>query len=252
MRRGATLVLDDVSMVVGDGERWLVLGPNGSGKTSLLRVAALYDHPTSGVVEVLGERLGRTDVRELRRRVAYASAALDRSAAPVVCASSTSCAPPASPPSSRGGTATPMPTTSGPRECLERMGVGRVRRADVRHAVVGRAPAGAAGPHADERPAVVLLDEPSARLDLGGASSSSTPSTTWRSDAVVTAVGRRHPSRRRHPAEHDPRAPAPRRARCCTGPDRRRARRRRASDASASRWRSNAGPDGRFSAWARR
>ena len=76
MRRGTTLVLDDVSFSVGDGERWLILGANGSGKTSLLRVAALYDHPTSGTVEVLGERLGRTDVRELRRRVGYASAAL--------------------------------------------------------------------------------------------------------------------------------------------------------------------------------
>ena len=76
MRRGTTLVLDDVSFAVADGERWLVLGANGSGKTSLLRVASMYEHPTSGTVEVLGERLGRTDVRELRRRVGYASAAL--------------------------------------------------------------------------------------------------------------------------------------------------------------------------------
>ena len=76
MRRGSTLVLDDVSFAVRAGERWLVLGANGSGKTSLLRVAALYDHPTSGTVEVLGERLGRTDVRVLRRRIGYLSAAL--------------------------------------------------------------------------------------------------------------------------------------------------------------------------------
>ena len=76
MRRDGTTILDDVSLRVIDGERWLVLGANGSGKTSLLRIAALYEHPTSGVVEVLGERLGRTDVRQLRRRVGYASAAL--------------------------------------------------------------------------------------------------------------------------------------------------------------------------------
>ena len=76
MRRGATTILDDVSFAVRPGERWLVLGANGSGKTSLLRIAALYEHPTSGTVDVLGERLGRTDVRVLRRRVGYASAAL--------------------------------------------------------------------------------------------------------------------------------------------------------------------------------
>ena len=76
MRRDGTDILDDVSIGVATGERWLVLGANGSGKTSLLRIAALYEHPTSGTVEVLGERLGRADVRVLRRRVGYASAAL--------------------------------------------------------------------------------------------------------------------------------------------------------------------------------
>ena len=74
--RGDTLILDGVDFTVEPGTRWLVVGPNGCGKTSLLRIAALYEHPTAGTVDVLGERLGRTDVRELRRRVAFVSAAL--------------------------------------------------------------------------------------------------------------------------------------------------------------------------------
>ena len=37
---------------------------------------ALYDHPTSGTVDVLGERLGQVDIRVLRQRVGYAAAAL--------------------------------------------------------------------------------------------------------------------------------------------------------------------------------
>jgi iron complex transport system ATP-binding protein len=67
-------MLADVTWRVEPGERWIVLGPNGSGKTSLMRIASLYLHPTAGTVTVLGERLGRTDVRQLRRRIGVASA----------------------------------------------------------------------------------------------------------------------------------------------------------------------------------
>ena len=66
-------ILDDLDWTVARGERWIVLGPNGSGKTTLCQVASLYQHPMRGSVEVLGERLGRTDVRELRRRIGYTS-----------------------------------------------------------------------------------------------------------------------------------------------------------------------------------
>jgi iron complex transport system ATP-binding protein len=79
---GVTLVLDgarilhDIEWTVRADERWVVLGANGAGKTSLLRIAALYQHPSSGTVEVLGQRLGRTDVRTLRERIAFSSPAL--------------------------------------------------------------------------------------------------------------------------------------------------------------------------------
>jgi iron complex transport system ATP-binding protein len=69
-------ILDCVSWEVRDSERWVVLGSNGAGKTSLLRIVALYQHPSSGTVEVLGQRLGRTDVRTLRERIAFSSPAL--------------------------------------------------------------------------------------------------------------------------------------------------------------------------------
>jgi len=69
-------ILDGIEWTVCGDERWVVLGANGSGKTSLLRIAALYQHPSSGTVEVLGQRLGRTDVRTLRERIAFSSPAL--------------------------------------------------------------------------------------------------------------------------------------------------------------------------------
>ena len=72
----ATRILDGVDWEVRAGDHWVVLGPNGAGKTTLLRIAALYQHPTAGTVDVLGERLGRTDVRTLRERIAFSSPAL--------------------------------------------------------------------------------------------------------------------------------------------------------------------------------
>src|SRR5215207_2187376 len=76
VRRGATTLLDSVDWQVELDERWVVLGPNGAGKTTLLRLAAAELHPSSGIVRVLGERLGRTDVFELRPRIGFCSAAL--------------------------------------------------------------------------------------------------------------------------------------------------------------------------------
>jgi len=69
-------ILDGIEWTVRGDERWVVLGANGAGKTSLLRIAALYQHPSSGTIEVLGQRLCRTDVRTLRERIAFSSPAL--------------------------------------------------------------------------------------------------------------------------------------------------------------------------------
>src|SRR4051794_10092227 len=74
VRDGARL-LDGIDWTVRAGERWVVIGPNGAGKTTLLQVAAAALHPTSGVVEILGERLGEVDVFELRPRIGMTSAA---------------------------------------------------------------------------------------------------------------------------------------------------------------------------------
>ena len=69
-------VLDGIDWRVCTGERWAVLGPNGSGKTSLVRIASLYLHPSRGTVTVLGGQLGRVDVRRLRPRIGLASASM--------------------------------------------------------------------------------------------------------------------------------------------------------------------------------
>jgi iron complex transport system ATP-binding protein len=80
--RDGVALLDDISWSVGQNERWALLGANGSGKTTLLKVVGSALWPTRGVVEILGERLGRVDMRELRRRIAVVSASVARTLRP--------------------------------------------------------------------------------------------------------------------------------------------------------------------------
>jgi iron complex transport system ATP-binding protein len=68
VREGRSLVRD-LSWRVERGSRAVVLGPNGSGKTTLLRLVTGYLYPTLGEMTVLGERLGETNLDELRRRI---------------------------------------------------------------------------------------------------------------------------------------------------------------------------------------
>jgi iron complex transport system ATP-binding protein len=74
--RGGNDLLHDVSWRVELDERWVVLGPNGAGKTTLLNLAAARLFPTRGTVRVLGEKMGRVDVQELRTRVGLSTVAL--------------------------------------------------------------------------------------------------------------------------------------------------------------------------------
>ena len=80
--RGATVVvggrtiLGPVDLRIAAGEHWVLLGPNGSGKTTLLGLAGGWRQPSAGQAQVLGERLGRVDVRRLRTRIGHVSHAV--------------------------------------------------------------------------------------------------------------------------------------------------------------------------------
>jgi iron complex transport system ATP-binding protein len=74
--RGDTVILDRLAWRVEHGQHWVILGPNGSGKTSLLAAMTAYLTPSGGTIDVLGERFGESDWSALRRRIGLVSPAL--------------------------------------------------------------------------------------------------------------------------------------------------------------------------------
>ncbi|EFM12094.1 ABC transporter related protein [Paenibacillus curdlanolyticus YK9] len=75
-KREERTILSGVNLDIQKGEQWVVLGRNGSGKTTLLEFITAYQFPSSGTVDVLGNRYGTVDVREVRKQIGYISQSL--------------------------------------------------------------------------------------------------------------------------------------------------------------------------------
>ena len=165
--RDGRTILGPVDWCVDAHERWVVLGPNGSGKSTMVRIGALQLHPTRGDVDVLGERLGRTDVRTLRRRIGYAAAALADMLRPNILARDVVM-------TAKYAALEPWWHTyedadrAAATACLDRVGVahlaerefGTLSSGERQRVLVARTLLGDIG--------LVLLDEPNAGLDVGG------------------------------------------------------------------------------------
>ena len=76
IERGGTVILDGVNWQVNAGEHWVILGANGSGKTSLLSALTGYLMPTAGEICLLGETYGQSDWRELRKKIGLVSSSV--------------------------------------------------------------------------------------------------------------------------------------------------------------------------------
>lgn len=77
-------ILEGIDWAVHPGERWALLGPNGAGKTTLLTLAGAVEFPSLGTVEILGRRLGRTDVFRLRESIGFVDARVGHRFAPTL------------------------------------------------------------------------------------------------------------------------------------------------------------------------
>lgn len=75
-KKEGTPILEQINWKIRRGEHWVLLGLNGSGKTSLLNLLLGYEWPSSGKVSVLDNAFGQTNMQELRQRVGMVSTSL--------------------------------------------------------------------------------------------------------------------------------------------------------------------------------
>ena len=75
VQRGRTAILRGVDWRVAPGEHWVILGANGSGKTSLLNALTGFLSPTAGEISLLGKIYGESDWRELRLKIGVVTSA---------------------------------------------------------------------------------------------------------------------------------------------------------------------------------
>ena len=70
-------LLQTITCEACSNEIWVVLGPKGSGKTSLLNIASLNLHPSKGEVKIIDHVLGKTDLRLLKPKIGFMSTSLN-------------------------------------------------------------------------------------------------------------------------------------------------------------------------------
>ncbi len=82
VERGRTVILRSIDWRIDRGKHWVILGANGSGKTSLLKSLTGFLSPTAGEFSVLGRRYGASDWRELRLQIGVVMSAFAASIPP--------------------------------------------------------------------------------------------------------------------------------------------------------------------------
>lgn len=161
--RGNTAILQGIDWSIRAREHWVLLGPNGCGKTSLLKTLMGYLSPSKGSIELLGKRYGSDDWREVRIRLGIVTSAIQASIPPAEVAEETVIS----------GRYAQLdlwaPTTRGDRtsakKCLRTMGAEKLADRPWHYLSQGERQRVLIARALMARPRVLILDEPCAGLD---------------------------------------------------------------------------------------
>jgi putative ABC transport system ATP-binding protein len=160
---GPVEILRDLDFAAAAGERVAVVGPSGSGKSSLIAVAAGLERPTTGGVALFGQDLARLDedgrARLRRGRVSLVFQAFHL--LPNMTAEENVAAP-----LEIAGAADASDTARG---WLERVGLGERRRHYPHQLSGGEQQRVALARALASRPALLFADEPTGNLDAANA-----------------------------------------------------------------------------------
>ena len=163
VRRGARLVVADVSLVLGPGEAVALIGPNAAGKSTLVRALAGLLSPSAGEVRLRGRTLKDCGREAVARAIALV--APDEAApATITVAERTRLG--------RYPHRGPLrPFTAGDdaavSRALERSGVEALADRPLATLSAGERQLAALARGLAQEPAILLLDEPAAHLDIG-------------------------------------------------------------------------------------
>lgn len=74
--RGDRVILNGIDWKVQPEEHWVILGPNGCGKTSLINCLTGYEMATAGDIRIGEAEYGKTDWREVRKHIGVVTSTL--------------------------------------------------------------------------------------------------------------------------------------------------------------------------------
>lgn len=150
-------VLHDVNLTIAEGECFALFGPNGSGKTTFLKVLATLERPSTGHFEILGMH-GLKDKEAIRANLmflAHGTHLYDELNARENLAFALAL---------RGH----HPTDLDVKRALDRLAIGAFADVKVRHYSAGMKKRLALAKTMLAKPKILLLDEPFTALDTAG------------------------------------------------------------------------------------